>query len=310
MDHPARVDHVVGAYRMPRLGETISVLGLGELVVRGARHHATAEPGIVSAERTPPVAHGANTSHSASYTSSAPTVSASSSCASSFARTSSTSVRTRRVPWSARSRARGLAHRAHALDGNRLPGEIVGAERVRDRGQQAVEYTDRRRGRGGPRAAGRLGLGEHEGGVLADDVHIGRRGVPRRHAVRYVPWSDSTRSPYRSRRSRRLAPVGISGTASTALPPPSGSPAIAFLLSSRRTGGARPVGRHVARRRSSCARRRRRDRARRVHADEHPPRSARRTERRPPRRPRPEQVLEHATRTTCGLSCLLRRALS
>ena len=49
------------------------------------------------------------------------------------------------------------------------------------------------------------------------------------HAVMYVPPIDATSSPYRSSTRRRSSPVGIDGTASTALPPPNGTPAIACL---------------------------------------------------------------------------------
>jgi hypothetical protein len=49
------------------------------------------------------------------------------------------------------------------------------------------------------------------------------------HAVQYVPCSDSTRSAYRRSSRSRAAPVGTSGTATTALPPPSGRPATAFF---------------------------------------------------------------------------------
>ena len=289
MDHPARVHHVVGGVQDPALGETIRVLGFGELVVRrAAPPRDSRSRAIVSAERTPPVAHGANTSPSTSTTSSAPTL-----LGVELRSRAPSRARRRRRPGPGGSRLRErarerLAHRAHALDRDRPPVEIVGAERVRDRGPHPDDHAVGRGRRGGARAAGRLGLGEHEGGALADDVHVGGRGV---HVAR---------GPVRAVERLDQIPVAEQEVASGSHPwgsrapraPPcrrrAGARPSRSCSSSPTTGGGRPAGRPPARRRSSCACRRRRDRApssarRRTST----PRSARRTGRRPPRRPRP-----------------------
>src|SRR5207247_582155 len=54
---------------------------------------------------------------------------------------------------------------------------------------------------------------------------MSRSDVFMSQAVTYVPPSERTTSPYRRKSSRRRSPCGTSGTARTAFPPPSGSPA-------------------------------------------------------------------------------------
>ena len=170
--------HLEKEYRFADFKEALAFTNrVGELVVRGARHHATAEPR--DRRRREDAAGRTRCEHVA--LSVVHLVGAD--CLSvqflrELLRANVVGVGQDQAGPVVRELAReGLAHGAHALDRDRPPTEIVGAERVRDRAPQAVEHADRRRRRGSSRAARRLGLGEDEGGALAYDVHIGRGGV-------------------------------------------------------------------------------------------------------------------------------------